>query len=162
MHPCTHAPTQSVKSDNTSYVHLFRHSDNDSLHLIGIILMNLQDLQSGLIDQALPLGLGALDGAKRRHHGDVQIRGLPGDVDVGQDNFVNDDARVGAQGGDGGLEDFDGVGFGPVVQYVAEVIEFGLLDGLRLEEVVFLELDSRDWLGAGEGGRDVLDDDPAG
>lgn len=142
--------------------HLFRHSNNNRLHLMRIILVNLYNLQSGLIDQALPFGLGALDRAKRCHHGDVQIGGLPGDVDVGEDDFVNDDARVGAQGGDGGLEDFDRVPFGPVVQHVAKVVEFGSLDGLGLEEVVFLELDAWDWLGSGEGGWDVLDDDSAG
>lgn len=124
--------------------------------------MNLHNLQARLIDQALPLGLGALDSPKGGHHGDVQIGGLPGNIHIRQNDFVNDDARVRAQGGDGGLEDLDGIGFGPVVEDVAEVIEFGALDGLGLEEVVFLEFDSCDGLCSSQGGWDVLHHDSAG
>lgn len=45
---------------------------------------------------------------------------------------------------------------------MAKIIEFSAFDGLGLEEVVFLELDAWNWLSAGEGGWDVLNDDSAG
>lgn len=141
---------------------LFRYSDNNRLHLGIIIVMNIHNLQSRLMQQTLPFRLRALDRTEGRHHRDVQISRLPRHPGIRQDDFVDDDARIRAEGRNGGLEDFDAIGFGPVVQNVTEIVEFGFLDGLRLEEIVHEEFDAVDGLGLIEGRGDVLNDDPAG
>lgn len=63
--------------------------------------------------------------------------------------IVRDDAGAGREGGDGGAQDADDVGVGPVVEDVAEEVDGGGADGLRGEEVVGHEGDA-----GGDGGGD--------
>lgn len=141
---------------------LFRHSHDDrGLHL-GIIPMHFDNLQASLIDQSLPFGLGAFHGAEEGHHEDIHISRLPRHAGVREHDFIDDDARMRAQGGNRGLQDLDTLRFGPVVQHVAEVVELGVLDRLRLEEIVHVQFDAWDGLCAFQGGWDLLNDHATG
>lgn len=124
--------------------------------------MDINDLQPGVIDQGFPFGFGALHGAEQGHHGDIHVSRLPRHADVWQHNLIDDDAGMRSQCGDSGLQDFDAFRFRPVVEDVAEIIEFGVLDRLRLEEIVHVQFDAFDGLRAFQGRWDLLNDDAAG
>ena len=113
--------------------------------------MDIEDLQPSFIDQGFPFGFGAFDGAEEGHHGDIHVSRLPRHADVRKHHFVDDDARMRSQCGDGGLQNFDALYLRPVVEDMAEVIELGALDRLRLKEIVHVEFDTWDGLRAFQG-----------
>lgn len=141
---------------------LFRHSHDDCRLHLGIVLVDVDDLQSSFINQGFPFGFGAFDRAEERHHGDIHVSRLPRHADVRKHHFVDDDARMWPQGRNSGLQDFDTVRFGPIVEHMAEIIKLSVLDRLRLKEIVHVEFDPFDGLRAFQGRRDFLNDDTTG
>ena len=102
------------------------------------------------LEEFLPLTERPLLGAKQRHHPDVRRRAhLPDrarQVSLGRvaplaNVLDEDDASARFQGGDESPQDFDGLLVGPVVQDQLDQVDVGL-DGLRVEEVVWDELDA--------------------
>lgn len=73
-------------------------------------------------------------------------------------HIIDEDTRIGIQSRDQVLQDDDCLVIGPVMQNIAQVVEFRPLDNLWLEKVVYLDLDTIDFWYVYKCLREVLED----
>lgn len=86
---------------------------------------NRRDFQPHGPQQLGPLRARALSGCESRHHGQVDLGGLPVHLRVREDHFVEQDDGLGTHGLDDVFENITTFVIGPVVEKVSEVVEFG-------------------------------------
>ena len=104
---------------------LFTHNSHNRLLRKRQISPQRLNLQPHRTQELGPLRARALPGSHHRHHGQVGAGRLPVHARVREDHFVNQDARGGGHGGRDVGEDLPAFVVAPVVEDVAEVVEFG-------------------------------------